>query len=435
MSKTARYARLIVLTSVSVNLLELPARAAEPAELTSVTWTSATCEVGARNPNTSSGLVAALLGLLLPKAVEGGLRLLGNAIARAGAPTDRHVWSQTSVSLYRVEFDDRTLNGVTTYGPTAKTELAHLCVSAAFGPRREPNSLIEMGGTVPLAPRGASLNPEAATLLDGHFDMARTTIVVAELEVAPDRTAFRFVPVYVNVRGALRDRQLDRSRAVAITFSILPPGGTADGAASVIRSFGFPQVSGSLTLSGPQARSRATTWIPLPGISDLVRARITAAATRRGDFNALEETARLSNRPDEVTRARFQQQRLAPLIASDNAYLASVGPYTIRSDLNETTPGSPFLVRLGELLAGNAGTIAEPISNAILPEQRAAAAEGAADEQDTLRIAAINETAALAGARATGNASAIRVAEIKAAAACRRLEAAGFSDPACILGP
>lgn len=74
--------------------------------------------------------------------------------------------------------------------------------------------------------------------------------------------------------------------------------------------------------------------------------------------------------------------------------------------------------------------IAKPIVSAIDPKKR----EEVLDEQDSLRVAAITDAEAYTKAKATGGA-ALRIAQIKAQASCRKLENAGYADVACLEVP
>jgi hypothetical protein len=401
--------------------------------------------------------------LLLPKAIEGGLRFIGSAIARAGAPVERHVWSRNPTSLYRVNTRDERSSipnsqgsSLTKYDEAPTIELARRCVIAVFGPAPaiDPVSPLpeltpgEFDDRVPIASDG-KFEGELRSDLASYFDPQRTTVFVGALEVSPDRTAFRIVPQIIEIPGALRDRRLNRSRAVTVVLSMLPPGGTDEGAASVIRTFAFPNVSGPHGLSEARAQAMGTGWISLPALPEEVEARVTATAKRSTDFNALSEAitkneatitqsgdaAERARAQQENARARAAQEELRVLIAGDRQYLAAVAPYTIRADLAETTPGNRFLQKLGALISGNAEAVADPIAAAIDPRRRAASAEEVAAAEDNLRIAAVTEATALVEARVEGNASTIRIAEIKATSACRRLRAAGYSDPACIIVP
>lgn len=406
---------------------------ADAADLGSVTFTTEDCIQP--TDTTRTGLFAALLGLVIPKVVEGGVKFVGTALAKAGAPEETHLTSTRPDMLYALAAVDKLGDQPPQYDVVPNLAFRHRCVVTVAGPRRTgagDSALIQAATAFPMA-NANGLKSDFQAKISEVFDPSRTSVLVIDLQPSPDTTAFRLVPKYISIGGALKDRRIDKARSAVWTVSLLPPGGTDEGAATTVRMFGFPQVGPSTTLTGTAAEAKAGGWIPLPALPEAAQARLSAALQRRSDANALADIVASSKNPAEVAKAKKSRDELiSKFIAKDNIYLTQLAPMTFRVDFVETVPGNKLLVALGEFLSGNAKELAAPISAAVDPTARAASAEAEAANEDTLRIAAITDATALASARTGSDASATRIAQIKAAASCRRLEAAGFSDPACV---
>lgn len=138
-------------------------------------------------------------------------------------------------------------------------------------------------------------------------------------------------------------------------------------------------------------------------------------------------------KPEERKKAEAELLRIADLIAKDQESLREIAPYSVRVDANQTGRGSKFLVKLGNFLSGNSAKIASPISDALNPEKRAAADESDIQKVEGLRINAITEASNLAKAIDAKDATAERIARIKLGATCRQIEAAGYSEAACMV--
>ncbi len=417
--------------AIMAGLANAPALAQDK-KLGGIVWVSPNC-VPEQATEVAAG--GALLFGFLPSLIGEGLKFGGNALVKAGAPKTRTASAMTSTDFYAVRFTDSGADPDKTYAPHAVTRLTQGCITAAFGPR--------IGDTAPVlkdAPLATDLTFNVATsrAIGGYLDPARTTLIVLEIEVADDRSAFRLAPRYVALGGALNGA-LAGKRDLTATVSFVAPS-AAEGTASGVRAFSFTDV----TIAGERKDGMPgmvpSSWMPLPALSEAVQKRVGDAEKRRTDIAAVRDTlTQLDARPARAKAGQREKTSAArnALIAAineDTKFLAAVSPYTIQVQFAETKQGSPFLVKLGELLAGNADKIAAPLVDAISPEKRAAAREADAAGSDTLRIAVIEADTALAKASGEGNANAIRVAEIRMAAACRQLGDAGFAEPVCLLG-
>ena len=418
-------------------VLPQPAMAADTRPLAAIVWTAESCGDKPEEQGQTKALFGTLLTLFLPTLVERGVKLLGGAFAKAGAPTDRHIWAQHSLSLYQTSFQDSQegLSEIPDIG------FSNGCVAMAVGPKRagySGNLQLELTGEKPLVAgngtQPVTLGSDVSADLGAAFDLSRTHILAAELQQSPDGTAFRLIPAYISIGGAFRGSATAR-RDVALTFSVLEPGALADGGVTVVRTISFPNVTASKSVTGDDAVALATSWMPLPALPPAAKSRLEAAVQRRIDRNALEESLATATDAAEIVKINAGIARLDTFINADRDYLEQLAPHTIRFDVHETSPGSKFLVKLGETLSANAEKLAGPIATEIDPAKREERREAAAKEEDTLRIAAVTEAAGLEAAIAEGKTDAIRIARIKSAAACRQLQNAGFDDVVCRVSP
>ncbi len=368
------------------------------------------------------------------------------------------------------------------------------CIAVAFGPLKTGDTAIDRyasaGLAVALKQLRRTTNPpldakgELDRFVTANLDMAidsrRRIVIVFALEVSTEYTAFRLVPRYVALDQSMEDA-VDKKRSEAITLSFLPPGAAADGTATAARTVIIPDVDQAteravskdsqptprFPLRSEIAGRYATTWIPLPALPDGQQARVTAAvarlrnaqdidkrveqsATRLGllgrppkslssdeqrQLAELNRHAEAKLTPAQLKAAKQDQLRLAPIVVSDRELLKSLAPYTIRADLHETTPGSKTLVAIGKLLSNNAEKVAAAAGKVADFKQRAADDEADTQKVEAQRIASLTAQAAFAKAQAASDANAQSIARIQWDAACRQVEAAGYSEPSCWARP
>lgn len=431
------------------SLLALQPAHLQAQTVNSVVWTSSTCRA-ADGPAVEAGLLSGLLGIVLGPLIEAGVKGLGEAIAKAGAPSDIHSTGAVDTHLYKVgmplkaEFELRKPGEKVeprSVPANPKLLFARSCVVAAVGPRASlsegkdatPESLAAAFQAEDVPPLAADGGLRVVDRLSGTLDKGRMAVLVASPELARDGSAFRLVPQYVSV-GQSFDRK-EKQRRVSFTLSISPPGALADGTATAVRTISFKNLTGPRSWSSAEARLSATSWIPMPPVSDGVRTRISAATQRVSEAYALREALDGGLQDPERRKAQADLDRLVKLLEDDRKYLKEVAPMTIRVDTHQIRPGSQFLVKLGNFLSGNAGKIATPVADALNPEKRAASAEADTQKVEALRIVAVTESANLVKARTAGDKPAEQISQIKLGAACRQIAAAGFSEAACLLAP
>ena len=120
----------------------------------------------------------------------------------------------------------------------------------------------------------------------------------------------------------------------------------------------------------------------------------------------------------------------------EEAPFEKTSPGTVVVTLTETRDGNKFLTDLGSYITSNKAAIGQPFFNELDPTTREAADSAAADTKNTLKIAAIEAVAAHKAADAkTGDdrsEAVIRVTQIKAQQACRKLRENGQYEADCI---
>ena len=408
--------------------IHVPVSAAEVLPEASMIRFDKTCPSG----GDKQALGAALLGVILVPLVQAGIEGLGGALSKAGAKKDVHKVAYGGTSFYEV-----TVSDVGT-----EAEIASSCIVLAFGPigGKDLPSFDDMGMTEAVI----------ASLKNAGFASAPAVYLEAEIEVTPDRTAFRLRPTNawvgdpIGLRGAA-----SKVRDLALTFSFMTPGPSDDATAVASRTIVVKNAQTRHNLDVPELNRLPSSWMPLPPVPNAVLTRIGEATKRLSDRRQLSEvgtslsgvklTAADASRLATIKR---QLLELDKSIKNDLQYLAAVAPLNVRIDLHETRDGNAVLTKIGGFLTGNAAGLAQPITDTIDPTKRRAAqaknleeAVTAVTAESTLRIAAINEVEALQAALANANSTAAqkRVAQLKAETACRELELRRFADPVCVL--
>lgn len=438
-------------------ILFVGAGSANAKSVNSIAWSAPTCKKPTTEEREEFAFLGTLLSMAIGTVVEGGIKGLGDALVKAGSPKDINAQRTLNSHLYSVDIPEVASEPVS---PTVS--FARKCFVGIFGPKLDastsavpnqtsttsPDSIsqgYEIAGVEPLAEDG-SLNARVFGAVGRVIDLEKSYVFVVEVESSDDGTAFRLVPKQVSFGSSFDGR--NRKRDVFFTVSFIPPAGLKDGSATATRTFSFKSIVQREPLSGPQANMKSTSWMPLPPIPENVNSKIKDARKRAADIYALNFNleACASNGSDlggrecllsaeGIKKARSDRQRLLALLQRDRDALGLVSPYSIQLAAKETRPGSKFLVRLGEFLSGNAEKLGEPIIERLDSEKRASAKEQSTAAVEALRITAITEASAYAKAISDEDETAARIAEIKLGAACRQIEAAGFSDVACLVAP
>jgi hypothetical protein len=422
-----RTSAAVVIAALLSTALPTAPSYAETAKTDAIVWTGPRCSIKDDQPQ--NRLVAALLGLVLEPLIEAGIKGVGDALKKAGAPSDIHVTGSKSTYMYAMNSDP--VSATRPVSPTA--DLENHCILVAFGPAAKDRKVDGKTVGLPLdkvLDDTFQLDPSVRPQIESVLDSSRMTVVVVRIEPSKDGTAFALVPDYVRLGSAIRHGSATAKRTIAVTFSLFPPGANPDGTATAVRTIAFEDVTDAKTLPLADAAALATDWMPLPAIPDAAKTRATNAAKRIDDLAALQASR---NKPglkqSQIAKIDSDIARLNALISSDKLF--PVAPVTWRADFHETGGGSKLLVALGGFLSGKAADIAKPIADSIDPTK----AETRAQANDQLRVDAITDTAAYNKALVAGDVAVTRVALIKAQGSCRRLEAAGFAEPDCSLLP
>ena len=277
------------------------------------------------NPPALEGTRAALagaLGFLGPKLIEAAIGGIATLLKRAGDKETRQASGDQFASLYLAN-EKQAL--------AVNSELG--CVLAVwFDANGNPGPDDEITKKL----RSANALPAGASLA-GAFEAA--------IRPVPDTTAFYLETRYFCAREFIGDRG-KKERDYVVTLALSSPDASIEG-----KTFALGQIDlGTVKRNGvitppddpenPRLRSNLMPWSQISQASKVVYDRDVAAGRAAGRL-----------------------------------YM----PVTFTLTVSETADGNAFLLRMGELLGGAAGTIATAVSKRILPEEVAkAAAEEAA---------------------------------------------------------
>jgi hypothetical protein len=436
--------RLFVGTLAAASVLPGPAVAASTGEgLRMAALLTPSNDLTCRaQPAKEAAFLGALVGAIALPLVKAGIKGLGGALSKVGEGVSTTVSGDVAGSFYRISEDG---------GLNALAPKASLCLLIAAG----------AGNGEGPAPQLEGANFGLKTL---GFTGAPAFAMVAAIEIAPDKTAWRLVPWSLYMGKPLTRGGTFRSAKRDLVLQLALFGATAktaDDAAVATRAMILGRQADR---DGPILQSQqgigylATSWMPLPPVPEAVAAQVVAANQRRTDRQAMEiqkaaaqrviqeskDKTAIAKATETASNVADQIARLDKAIAADDKrignFASDVGPFSLGFRLVETRDGSKFLRDFGTLLADNAETIAKPIADAISPEARQAAADAqlqkalaAVGAETDSRVAAIEGVAAWQAAGAAGKPAAeTDVLRLKASAACRKLELAGFAEVACL---
>lgn len=389
--------------------------------------------------------LAVVASLLIEKAVTAGVKGLGKAMTKAGAPKEVHGEAYGTSYFYKADIQ----------GEPKLMRYAR-CITVVSGVSGGEGEAIGAG---PGQSRG--LGDDAINFLaDVGFKKAPGFFMETRLVISEDRSAYRLQPVHAWV-GEPLNKENKRDRDVVVTLSVMGPTATDPGEAISTRSFAFKRVQAG-AVPADVLKGLGSSWIPLPSLPEEAKTRFAAAVQRKADIATVEKeiadlTAEIARPPAPVrppvrgaapaptpeapakTPAQKKvdaEARLAKLKAAnlaDKTYLAKLMPVTFRVDVHETADGNKVLAAIGDFLTDNADAISKPIVDRLDPEKRAAAKETAATQEQALRIAAIEAVEAWQEAEADAEVSAgqKRIKKMKAASACRALRNEDFDDEVC----
>jgi len=389
--------------------------------------------------------LAVIASLLIEKAVTAGVKGLGKAMTKAGAPKETHGEGYGTSYFYKADIQ----------GEPKLVRYAR-CVTIASGVRGGEGDAIGAG---PSLSRG--LGDDAINFLTASgFTRTPSFLLETRLVISEDKSAYRLQPVHAWI-GAPMNKDGKLARDIVVTLSVVGPAATDPGEAISTRSFAFKRAALG-PVPADVLKDMGSSWIPLPSLPEAATTRFAAAVQRKTDIATVEKeiadlTAEIAKppaparppvrgatpaqAPTEPVKTPAQkradaEERLKKLKAAnlaDKTYLAKLMPVTFRVDVHETADGNKVLAAIGDFLTDNADAISKPIVDRLDPEKRAAAKETAATQEQTLRIAAIEAVEAWQGAEADAEVSAgqKRIKKMKAATACRALRNEDFDDEVC----
>ena len=269
-------------------------------------------------------VVGALLGLLVPKVIEAAIGGIATALKKAGDKETRQVTADEFASLYVA--DDKQALAV-------NPDLG--CILAVwFNEDGEPPADDEISKKL----RAEKALPAGATLA-GAFEAA--------IRPVSDATSFYLETRYFCAREFIGERG-KKERDYVITLNLSTPDATIEG-----QTFALGKIDlGTIKRNGVIA--------PQAGVG-------AGSARLRSNLMPWSQISQASKAAYDVD------------VAAGRAAKRRYMPVTFTLTVSETADGNAFLLKLGDLLGGAAGTIAGAVSKKILPGEVAkAAAEEAA---------------------------------------------------------
>lgn len=409
--------KLVALCGTAVLLIATPAAAAPLPSLEAKVWHTSSCAAADATSGDEflGGIVLSLLAPLFNTAVKG----VGGAIAKAGTPEETRVSGLTVSAFYSGQ---QAADG-TSIDLVRRAQCISLAVdSPQVAPRQKSDISTNNSGAA-----------GAAFLRSQGYTRAPRLYMESRIIVSPDRSAWRLVPVHAFIGETLSTSDRERDLVVTTTFS--GPSATADGEALATRSFTFKRAASNYVLPARELERLGTGWMPLPAIGEHVRTRLAAVIQRNADEVALRKLIASGKlKPKELTAANAGIAKLTALKPKDTAFLVELVPVTLKVDVLQTSDGNKALVAIGNFLSENSKTFSEPLASALNAETRREKRLADASAEDEARISAIGAVEAWQTSLtdASKTEASRRVAEIRAEAACRKLQSSGFEDPACV---
>ncbi|MBO6690317.1 MAG: hypothetical protein JJ919_17760 [Henriciella sp.] len=280
-----------------------------------------------------------------------------------------------------------------------------------------------------------------------------------EFVAANDGTAVQIRPVQVLFGEKFATSKIGASgkRDLVVTVGFHVPGQGGVGDAFALPSAVFKDVKPNTYLTGSDLENVVSGWFPLAAVPDSSKALMTAWDKTFSDLETLKElkaglieAVEDAKDADEKAKQQRQLDKVEDKIAALDKYIderrparMQTAPVTISATLTETQEGDKFLFNLGSLISDNAEKIAKPVLDEVDPVKRkesakadAAAASAEAAQAATLRVSAIELVAAYnvenAKVAPERNEIKVRVAKIKAAEACRKLDEANLFEADCL---
>jgi hypothetical protein len=334
-------------------------------------------------PPVPKKFIASLLGLLVPKVLEGAISGIAGALKKAGEKDTQQIVASEVVDLY-VADAEQALSPNPMLG----------CVLGVWFTDRTKGSPAD--DDVVRTLKGAGLVPDRAAVL-GVFEAA--------IRPSDDRSAFFLETRHFSVRDFLGQRSKDE-RAFVVTLGIATADATGDGATFALGTIDFGTRTrdaagvvppGQPLGTYPRFRSNLMPWSPISAAS----------------------------------KAAYERD-----VAADRAAGHRYMPVTFSLTVSETADGNAFLLKLGELLGGAAETAATAISKRLLPGEIEKAAAEEAASAETLYEQELNAELALRQAQKAYDAGeaadkpalrvALELAKRKLAWQTRLREAAGL---------
>jgi len=431
---------------------------------------------GETRPNALGEILA---GLILKPILESAVSGLGDALVKAGKEQVTPVQVEESTHFYSIDWSDDPLK-------TSAVRLNQGCVTIVHGrlaappPDRATNAQLQTRFNDAAEALVANFQPPAGSsedgiiqddayqyLAPGQDDGSEPVLEFTEdirfygrfaLSRSDDLTALKLEPrkILVGEHFVPPKRALSGKRDIVATLGLYGPGKTSKSEAFAVSSLAIKKAKSGTYFSGEDANSLSSGWFPLAAIPQPVLDQMKTWDTAQRDMMALKDLrssvkAELAAIADgSVTRTADQKRalevqlseteteidRLSTRYGGFSAPYSLTAPVTVQLTLTETQEANKFLVDLGQYLSNNNEDIAKPFFDELDPATQRSESATEADNEDTLRIAAITAVSNYRKSAATEgedrNETTIRVDRIKAEQACRKLRAAGYADIDCV---
>lgn len=410
-----------------------------------------------------SFLGSAIAALILKPLYEAAVFQVGDALKKAGEDQKTQISKTQSLDYYSVKWSE---DGET----PSEVQRAAGCYTIVVGLAAPANTTVEDASvgfrTASGIGQAALTDSTLHSILASEPDKPASTQaafsgdirLAARLSVtnSDDGSAVQIKPVLLIIGKPLAPKKpfASESRDIVLTLRMQTAGQTGTGEAFAIASIVAEDVSGEKSILVERPERLLSGWFPQPPVPASSKERIAAWDKSQSALQdqeelltqlqaALQNVSKPGSSPPKKDIAELEEEiRKAEKVRDSLRTKTEVPPFTYTSPgtvsvtVTETRDGNKFLADLGNYITSNKGEIAKPFFEEFNPASREARATEADDLEVKLQIVAIEAVeahrAALAKTGTDRSEAAIRVTEIKAQQACRKLQANDQTDASCI---
>lgn len=407
-------------------------------------------------------LGSAIAALILKPLLEAAVFQVGDALKKAGEDQKTQISQSRSLDFYSVEWaeNDKSQSELqraagcytivigTPAPETTTVEKAVASFRTAHGLEEslEDGTLRSILASDPDNPRG-----DAAAFSEDVRLVARLSVTDSD-----DGSAVQIKPVLLIIGKPLAPKKpfVSENRDIVLTVRMQTAGQTGTGEAFAIASIVAKDVADEKLILVEKPERLLSGWFPQPPVPASSKERIAAWDKSQSALQdqeelltqlqaALQNIQKPGSGPSGKDADELEEEiRKAVKVRDSLRTKTEVPPFTYTSPgtvsvtVTETRDGNRFLADLGSYITANKGDIAKPFFEEFDPGSRETRSTEADDLEVKLQIAAIEAVEAHKAAQAkTGtdrSEAAIRVTEIKAQQACRKLLSNNQFEASCI---